>query len=303
MESRGQLPPPLRRTAWAKVNLTLHVIARRTDGYHELDSLIVFAGCGDELEFTPAKEISLSIEGPFAPALGGAAPEDNLAMRAARRLRAHGGTTAGARIALHKALPVAAGLGGGSADAAATLQGLNALWGLGASDTDLARIGLDLGADVPVCLDGRPSMVGGIGERIAPVPALPPAWLVLVNPDVGVATPAVFAARQGAFATPISPPGALRNAAGLARWLTAGRNDLEVAARGLAPEIGHVLAALGGVEDCLLARMSGSGATCFGLFAARAPAEAAAARLRAAHGGWWVRATEMRGTTRNYRES
>lgn len=293
----------MRRTAWAKVNLTLHVIARRADGYHELDSLIVFAGCGDALEFAPAGEISLSMEGPFAPALAGAALEENLAMRAARRLRAHGGTAAGARISLYKALPVAAGLGGGSADAAATLQGLNALWGLGASDADLAAIGLELGADVPVCLDGRPSMVGGIGERIAPGPALPPAWLVLVNPGVGVATPAVFAARQGAFAAPVSPPGALRDAAGLARWLAAGRNDLEAAARGLAPEIGHILAALGSVEDCLLARMSGSGATCFGLFAARAPAEVAVARLRAAHGGWWVRAAEVRGPTRNCRGS
>ena len=284
----------LRRAAWAKVNLTLHVTGRRSDGYHELDSLIVFAGVGDEVEVAPADDLTLDVGGPFAAAL---AADDtrsgNLVLRAAAALRARFAVRAGAGLRLIKNLPVAAGVGGGSADAAAALKALDALWDLGAAPSELAALGAALGADMPVCLIGRPSFVGGIGERIEPAPALPPAWLVLANPGVPLATARVFAERAGPFSAPRRRPGALRDAGALAEWLARGGNDLEAPARRLVPEIADLLASLSASPDCLLARMSGSGATCFGLYAERTAAERAARAVTAAHPVWWVKAAPI----------
>jgi 4-diphosphocytidyl-2-C-methyl-D-erythritol kinase len=286
----------LRRIARAKVNLTLHVTGRRPDGYHELDSLVVFAEFGDALAFAPGEGLALEVVGPYAAALAAACGEgaDNLVLRAARGLRALCGAAPGARMTLEKRLPVAAGLGGGSADAAAALRGLAALWRLGELPTpDLMALAAELGADVPVCLDGRPCRVGGIGERLSPVAALPPAWLVLVNPGTALATPAVFAARRGPFSTPAGPLPRLADATALAAWLRGGGNDLETPACSLAPEIFEVLAVLRRTPGCLLARMSGSGATCFGLYGDSATARAAAAAVAAERPAWWVRDTPI----------
>jgi 4-diphosphocytidyl-2-C-methyl-D-erythritol kinase len=283
--------------ARAKINLYLHVVGRRDDGYHLLDSLVVFADLGDELKAVPAAAgaLSLAIEGPFAAGLS--AGEDNLVLRAARALadalRERGLAAGGARLTLAKNLPVASGIGGGSADAAATLIALARLWQVPEGTVDLAAIGLSLGADLPVCLAGGPRFVGGIGERLDPVPALPTAALLLVNPGVAVSTPIVFKARQGAFSAPARWSDALPDAAALAARLARCRNDLEAPARAVAPVIGDVLMALERLPGALLTRMSGSGATCFALFADLDHAEMAVARLRRERPGWWVAAAPM----------
>lgn len=283
----------VRRTAWAKINLTLHVTGRRDDGYHEIDSLIVFAGIGDGLEITPGPRITLEIAGPFAPALR-TADGDNLVIAAARALAARYGIEAGARLRLDKQLPVAAGLGGGSADAAAALHGLVDLWGLDVPAAELHAVAASLGADVPVCLAGRPSFVAGIGERVVAAPALPPAWLVLANPGVPLTTAAVFAALQGDFSAPMRWREPIVDLRAWTARLTACRNDLEAPALALVPEVREVLATLRDTAGCMLARMSGSGATCFGLYAVEAAATAAARRIAATRPGWWVRAAPLR---------
>jgi 4-diphosphocytidyl-2-C-methyl-D-erythritol kinase len=269
----------------AKINLTLHVTGRRADGYHLLDSMVAFADVGDRVTAEPATDLTLRVTGPMAAGV----PEgpDNLVLRAARLLS----PDRGAALTLHKALPVASGIGGGSSDAAATLRVLSALWGLPLPDTaQLAR----LGADLPVCLDARAARMTGIGEGVAPLPPLPPVWAALVNPGVAVPTPAVFAAldRRDNAAMPAQLAG-WPDAAALAAWLGPMRNDLEPPARHLAPAIGEVLAALGTLPGCLLARMSGSGATCFALFAAEGLANDAVARIRASHPAWWSRAARL----------
>ncbi len=272
--------------AWAKINLTLQITGRRPDGYHELNSLVVFAEAGDLLHLAPAEELSLTVEGPFAAALQDAG--DNLVLRAARALASAGGVGPGVAMTLTKNLPVASGIGGGSADAAAALRGLARLWDLSLPAEKMEALALSLGADVPVCLRGIPVVMSGIGERLDPVPALPPLWLVLVNPGVGVSTAAVFAGREGGFsevAEPKLPPLGLP---ALVDWLAARPNDLEAPARRLAPAVEGVLAALAGTTDCLLARMSGSGATCFGLFEDQAAARHAAEALALQHPSWWV---------------
>ncbi len=277
----------LRIDAWAKVNLTLHVTGRRADGYHELDSLVVFAAVGDTLEITPGADLSLTVDGPFAAALGDDTSA-NLVMRAAESLRASFSHRAGAHLHLTKRLPVAAGIGGGSCDAAATLRGLNEYWRLGAATADLIDLGAALGADVPVCLAARSSFVGGMGERIAPAPDLPRFWFVLVNPGIPLSTPAVFKSRAGPFSKPLrwrDPP---RDVPALAARLREGGNDLEAPAALMVPEIGGILSALRATPACHLARMSGSGATCFGLFEDEEAATAAAARLREAWPDWWI---------------
>jgi len=283
----------VRRTAWAKINLTLHVTGRRDDGYHEIDSLVVFAGIGDGLEIAPGPQIALEIAGPFAPVLR-AADSDNLVVVAARALAARYGVELGARLRLDKQLPVAAGLGGGSADAAAALDGLVDLWGLDVPAAELHALAASLGADVPVCLAGRPSFVAGIGERIVPAPAPPPAWLVMANPGVPLSTAAVFAARQGGFSAPARWREPISEFRAWVARLAACRNDLEVPALALVPEVREVLATLRDTAGCLLARMSGSGATCFGLYAVEAAAAAAARRIAATRPGWWVRAAPLR---------
>ena len=187
----------IRVEAPAKLNLYLHVTGRRADGYHELDSLVTFTALADTLEIAPADALSLAVSGPFAEALG---TGDNLATRAAAALAERLGRPADVRIALQKRIPVAAGLGGGSADAAAVLRGLARLWGLGAAHaSDLQDVALGLGADVPVCLDARAAYMAGVGEALSAPPPLPPCGVLLVNPGVPVPTGAIFAARQGPF--------------------------------------------------------------------------------------------------------
>ncbi len=277
--------------ARAKVNLYLHITGRRADGYHLLDSLIVFADAGDEIALAPADRLSLAIDGPFAGGLD--AGPGNLVLRAARALQDLTGARAGAAIRLTKNLPVASGIGGGSADAAATLDALCGLWDVAPGRAALLKIAAGLGADVPVCLDGMPSFVGGIGEELAPARGLPPAWLLLANPGVATPTPAVFKARQGAFSKPARWSEPARDFADFAARLRATANDLTEAAISVTPAIRDVLAALASLPGCALARLSGSGATCFGLFADEGGARAAEARLRAEHHDWWVVAAPM----------
>lgn len=272
----------LHETAPAKVNLSLLVTGRRADGYHLLDSLVVFGPAADVLSARPAPTLTLRLDGQFAAGL--VAEPDNLVLRAARCLLDWSGTARGAALVLDKRLPVASGIGGGSADAAAALRVLCRLWGLRPGADTLAAMALRLGADVPVCLDRRPVRMTGIGESLAPLPALPPCGLLLVNPGVAVATADVFRTRSAAFSTPQDLPASWPDAAALARTLAALGNDLEAPAVALAPVIGHVLDALRALPGCLLARMSGSGATCFGLFASAAQAAAAAGALPPA---WW----------------
>jgi 4-diphosphocytidyl-2-C-methyl-D-erythritol kinase len=270
---------PAAEFAPAKVNLALHVTGRRADGYHLLDSLVVFPRVGDRVEAEPAAGLSLTVTGPFAGDLGD--PGGNLVLRAARLM---GG---GAALRLTKSLPVASGIGGGSADAAATLR---LLARLGNAPLPPAEAVLGLGADVPVCLMARPCRVRGVGEELAPL-ALPPFWLVLANPGVPVATGAVFAGLSAPGGPMPALPG-FTTAEALFGFLAAQRNDLEPAAVALAPPIAQVRAALAARPGCRLARMSGSGATCFGLFTDRAPALAAAAALSRARPGWWIAAAE-----------
>jgi 4-diphosphocytidyl-2-C-methyl-D-erythritol kinase len=269
----------VREAAPAKVNLFLHVTGRRGDGYHLLDSLVVFAGCADVVEAAPAEALSLSVDGPGGDAL--AAEPDNLVLRAARVLQ----SGRGAALRLTKNLPVAAGLGGGSADAAAALRALNRLWEMRLPEGELQRVAAGLGADVPVCVGSRTARMGGVGEKLSPAPALPPFGLVLANPGVALATPAVFRALAGCpFSEPAALPSSWPDALTMAVDLRALGNGLEAPAMSLCPPVAEVLAALAARPGCLLARMSGSGATCFGLFETPAEAEAAAAALPAA---WW----------------
>jgi 4-diphosphocytidyl-2-C-methyl-D-erythritol kinase len=279
--------------ARAKINLYLHVLGRRADGFHLLDSLVVFAETGDEIAVAHSHALSLKIVGPFAGNL--AAGDDNLVLRAARGLRDLVGFQAGAEITLTKNLPVASGIGGGSADAAATLQALMTLWLIEPDRAALERLALGLGADVPVCLAGRPSFMGGIGEEVEPAGILPKAHLLLVNPGIATPTPAVFKARQGDF----SPGGrwleAPKDAPALAEALKKRGNDLTEAAIRVTPEIQDVLDAIAGTEACLLARLSGSGATCFGIYADAAQAERARAAIQRAYPTWWAVAAPIAG--------
>ncbi len=277
--------------ARAKVNLYLHITGRRADGYHLLDSLIVFAATGDEISLASADKLSLTIDGPFAAGLE-TGPE-NLVLRAAHALQEITGTRSGAAIRLTKKLPVASGIGGGSSDAAATLSGLCGLWDVAPGRAALLQIAARLGADVPVCLDGMASFVGGIGEELMPARGLPPAWLLLANPKVATPTPAVFKARQGSFSKAArwsEPP---RDFAEFASRLRSSANDLTEAAISVTPAIREVLVALAALPGCVLARLSGSGATCFGLFADEAAARAAESALRSARPDWWVTAAAI----------
>lgn len=273
----------MQETAPAKVNLYLHVVGKRADGYHLLDSLAVFAGAADVLRAEPAATLTLRVEGPFGAGLDG---DDNLVLRAARALAQATSVAAGAALVLDKRLPVASGIGGGSADAAAALRLLSRLWGVSLPPAQLASIAAGLGADVPVCLPGHPARMGGIGEVLGVAPTLPPFGMVLVNPGVAVSTPAVFRARQGGYGAPAVLPPAWTNAAALAETLAGACNDLEAAAVGLCPAVATVLDWLRTQDGCLLARMSGSGATCFALFADAATATRVAARVAAPWWGW-----------------
>ncbi|MDB5591156.1 4-(cytidine 5'-diphospho)-2-C-methyl-D-erythritol kinase [Enterovirga sp.] len=281
----------------AKVNLTLHVLGRRPDGYHELDSLVVFAGVHDRLSLVPGPELSLAVSGPRADAAGPTG--DNLVLRAARALvERRPGLRVGA-FHLVKRLPAAAGIGGGSSDAAGALRLLARLNGLALDAPEVADAARATGADIPVCLDPTARMMRGAGERVGPALALPPLFAVLVNPGVAVPTPSVFRAlglvpgeRRPAAATPEqdwpAEPWAL-----LAR-LAAARNDLEAPALGLAPALADALGRLSRSPECRLAPMSGSGATVFGLFPDCHAAARAARVIQADRPAWWVKPTLLR---------
>jgi 4-diphosphocytidyl-2-C-methyl-D-erythritol kinase len=277
----------------AKINLFLHVGDQRSDGYHALESLIVFAETSDRLEFTSASKLNLKITGPFGKAL--IRDKDNLVLKAARALQAkypHDGQ--GAQITLEKHLPLASGIGGGSADAAATLRALNGLWRLDLSESELIGIAAEIGSDVPACLLSSPCWMEGRGERVTKLAAMPPFEIVLVNPGVAVPTGPVFAAlnaRSGVGA--IAPPPVLASVWELVAYLADAGNDLEAPAGRFAPVIEDVLSALGHEPACVLAQMSGSGATCFGLFDGAVYAAGAAERIAQEHPHWWVKSTRI----------
>jgi 4-diphosphocytidyl-2-C-methyl-D-erythritol kinase len=278
----------------AKVNLMLHVLGRRPDGYHELESLVAFAGAGDTLSLAPGEALSLAVEGPTA---GAAGPEsDNLVLKAARALAERVSPLELGAFRLVKRLPVAAGLGGGSSDAAAALRLLGRLNGLPAAHAALVEAARATGADVPVCLDPRARVMRGIGDVLGPPLDLPPLYCVLVNPGVPVATAAVFGAlNAGPFLQPnaASEP-SLMGRQELLAALARARNDLEAPALKLAPAIGEALGALRASAGCRLTRMSGSGATVFGLYGDCRAAAAARRGILATRPRWWVKATVLR---------
>ncbi len=262
----------------AKINLALHVRCKRPDGYHELETLFAFLQHGDTITLRRADEARFSVTGPFAAALAGEG--DNLVLRAASLFSARFGDPGPLDIVLDKHLPVASGIGGGSADAAATLRALARLTGMATDDPALFTIAEALGADVPACLLGRSAVGTGKGEQLDPVAGLSDTPVLLVNPGVAVSTGPVFRAWDGVDRGGIGPGDLLARA-------MAGRNDLEPPARALAPVIGDVVALLQAQPGVMLARMSGSGATCFALFATVAARQAAAATIALAQPGWW----------------
>lgn len=269
----------------AKINLALHVTGRRADGYHLLDMLVVFTELGDRLTVEPADADSFTVLGPFAAQVPLSA--ENLVLRARDAFFARFGAPCPLAVTLEKSLPVASGIGGGSSDAAAMLRALARLFPPGLA---LGELALPLGADVPMCLRARPLRASGIGEALEDRPDLPPFQLVLVNPGTPVATPAVFKALASRRNPPLPAPPSDASLAGLLGWLKHSRNDLQAPAVLLEPAIGAVLEALT-AAGAGFARMSGSGATCFGLFPDAAAAGLAAERLRAAHPRWWIAAT------------
>ncbi|MGL4976197.1 MAG: 4-(cytidine 5'-diphospho)-2-C-methyl-D-erythritol kinase [Bosea sp. (in: a-proteobacteria)] len=290
---------PLTARAPAKINLTLRVLARRADGYHELSSLVMFAGTGDTLSLAPGNGLSLDLSGPEAAACGDTG--DNLVIKAARALVARKPSLRLGHFHLVKLMPVASGMGGGSADAAAALRLLSRLNSFSLADPALFEAALATGADVPVCLRSQACEMSGIGDRLGPKLALPKLFAVLANPRVPVATADVFrklglvsgATKAGAEAQfkTTSWPG---SAPELIDAIAASRNDLEAPAMALAPAIGETLDALRAQPGALLARMSGSGATCFALFADCRQSAAAAKAMALQKPGWWVKATVLR---------
>ncbi len=274
--------------ALAKINLSLHVVGRRHDGYHLLDSLVSFADIGDSLDFRHARELSLVACGRFSLALPDDR-DDNLVVRAARWFK----RSAGAAITLEKSLPVASGMGGGSADAAATIRGLARLWNVPvppAAETEF------LGADVPVCMESVTARVRGTGEIIEPVTCLPPFPIVLVNPGRRVHTSLVFGANDvcGSAGDRVVPPSRNLNLADAVEWLGCLRNDLETIAARLEPSIIEVRRALRATGAGLV-RMTGSGATCFGVYTDRKAARTARSVIQKGQADWWVRATVVNG--------
>ena len=283
--------------ARAKVNLSLKVLGRRADGYHELESLVAFAGVGDELTLEPGSELGLSIGGPLGGGLE--ADERNLVLRAARALADEAGPLRWGRFHLVKRLPVASGIGGGSADAAGALRLLARLNGMSRGEPALLRAAARVGADVPVCLDSRARVMAGIGERLGEPLRLPPLFAVLVNPGVPVETAAVFRELGLQRGQELSPAGAMPDLAkpsvdALVAMLGGSGNDLEAPARRVAPVLGEMLAGLAALPGCRLARMSGSGATCFALFDDCRASAAAAEALRKSRSSWWVKPTVLR---------
>jgi len=274
-----------KESAPAKINLFLHVGGRRADGFHPIQSLAVFTDMGDVLAMEPAADLSLTIEGPFAKGLDGEA--DNLVLRAARALGADG-----AKLTLTKNLPVASGIGGGSADAAAALRGLRRLLCIEKDDAALHEIAAGLGSDIPACVLSTACFMEGRGEVLRATETMPRVPMLLVNPGVAVPTKDVFAALEDRSGVEMAlPRGRFADTADLLRFLETTRNDLEAPARRLQPVIGEVLTAIAALPGALLARMSGSGATCFGIFADDDCCARAAEMLQQAHSDWWIAPT------------
>ncbi len=272
-----------------KVNLSLKVVGRRSDGYHLLDSLVVFPEGGDRLSFKIADDLTLSVSGEGAEDLEGT--EDNLVYRVARYLKEEFGVQNGARIHLEKNLPVASGIGGGSSDAAATLRGLNKLWGLGLSSQKLEEIGLQFGADIPVCIESQARYMRGVGEKLSDPAKLPDFHILLINPRKSISTPEIFRALNYPKGTRENPPPELSDnlsAQEMAKALKTLTNDLQAPAESLIPEITVILHFLLVEDACLFHRMSGSGATCFGLFENATEGQQALQRLKAEHPHWWA---------------
>lgn len=275
----------LRQRAHAKINLALHIIGRRGDGYHELDSIVAFADVADVLTISPAAQLAIGLSGPFAKEL--ASGDENIVLKAWRLLADFAGTVSPVAFHLEKNLPVAAGIGGGSADAAAALRGLVQYFNLSISPPELHKLALELGADVPVCLIQKTCRMRGIGEIISPVHIKLPPAIVLVNPRIPSPTSKVFDAlgltRGQSFAAAIEDLNDFKN------W----RNDLTAAAAKIHPEISQVIDVLKSQPGISCARMSGSGATCFGLEESPERAEAIAKAISMSHPGWWAVAAEM----------
>ncbi len=294
----GPAGAPFAETARAKVNLALHVVGRRPDGYHLLDTLVVFPAIGDRLTLVPRAEpgIGLTVSGPGAAALAALPASDNLVCRAFRLAARTAGRSLeadGLTVHLDKHLPVEAGIGGGSADAAAALRLAARLYGLDPSAPALLDAAASLGADVPMCLVSRPLRARGIGEAIEPLGSLPRAGILLANPGVALSTPAVFRALERRDNSPLGHLGDLSDYDTLLAVLRASRNDLEPPAGALVPAIGILLDDLRTLPGADLCRMSGSGTTCFALFATAAAAEAAATILRAARPDLWIAAAAV----------
>jgi 4-diphosphocytidyl-2-C-methyl-D-erythritol kinase len=289
------MPQLLATRAPAKINLTLHVLGRRADGYHELESLVAFAGTGDDIRLEPGPSLGLTVIGPTASLVGNDA--DNLVLKAARLLAERVESLRLGIFHLTKRLPVAAGIGGGSSDAAAALRLLSRLNDLPLSHPGVQQAARLTGADVPVCLEPRARMMRGAGEQVGPALRLPLLFTVLVNPRVPVETPAVFKAlglQAGQILNGAGHPEIEASSESLMDTLKRAHNDLEPAARGLQPVIGEVLARIAETKGCRLARMSGSGATVFGLYDDCKVAAEAAKHISRERPDWWVKATSLR---------
>ncbi|TNC74202.1 4-(cytidine 5'-diphospho)-2-C-methyl-D-erythritol kinase [Rubellimicrobium roseum] len=270
----------------AKVNLALHVTGLGSDGYHRLDSLVVFAGTGDQITATPARELTLTVGGPFA--IGVPTDGTNLVLRAAQALREARNVTKGAAIRLTKNLPHGAGIGSGSSDAAATLKLLAKLWDVEPLDPDAPEV-LELGSDVPVCLRAPTAMrMRGRGEVLDPLPPLPSLGLILVNPGTALPTRDVFQALETKSNAPLPALPETRRPEDFAAWLKTVRNDLQGPAEKLAPPVGEALALLRRAPGVLAAVMSGSGATCVGICKDAGAARTAARAIQVARQSWWV---------------
>lgn len=286
----------IEEVAAAKINLFLHVGPLRKDGLHRLESLFVFADDGDRIRAEPAPALSLKIEGPFGTELSRFPLTDNLVFRAALALRAAAHVTAGAALVLDKRLPIASGIGGGSADAAAALRALIRLWRVRMGEREIMSLAFSLGADVPACLEGAPVYIGGAGERVTRGPSLPPLWAALANPGIAMPTGPVFNAFDRENPKPTTPdPARCASAASygaLTDYLLQTRNDLEPPAIARAGVIQMVAERLASHPGCLISRMSGSGATVFGLYTSEGAARGAAMKARGL--GWWSLAARIR---------
>lgn len=272
----------------AKLNLFLHMTGKREDGYHLLESLVAFTDFGDTLHIEPAEQLSLHVQGEFAHLLDGPA-EDNLVFKAAQLLRSQHAMALGARITLTKSLPVGSGFGGGSADAAAVLAGLAELWGVKLD----AAFALTLGSDVPMCMESRPAMVRGVGEIIEPLSLPAGVHVLLAHPRAPLLTADVYRQFKGPFSPPVAQAG-WDSARALVAYLGEQHNDLQPPAMAIMPAVGDIVNTIAATDGCLLARMSGSGAGCFGLYASAEDALEAHNHFQSTHPQWWSAATQLK---------